>query len=194
MDLEKLKIIVRRPVELLDRGSHGHAVLLSFRLDHRNPGHKATADRPLAIKRQAKRPPIHKATDPKGHWVKRPQTQISFKCFIIYFYRLFSWSKLSHCTIWDAKLKTPKPALRVINILPVPIIVGKCNWQCSYVSYLHMKVGGVCPQAYHDNNRWGKLKLHFGCMRVRKYSNYIVRTNCMGERAGLEDRSSALGK
>ena len=49
--------------------------------------------------------------------------------------------------------KTRAPCEKVINILPVPIIVGKCNWQCSYVSYLHMKVGGVCPQAYHDNNR-----------------------------------------
>ena len=48
-----------------ERGSHGHAVLLSFRLDHRNPGHKATANRPLAMKPLAKRPPRHKATDPK---------------------------------------------------------------------------------------------------------------------------------
>ena len=58
-----------------ERGSHGHAVLLSFRFIHRNPGRKTTASRPLAIRPLAKRPPIHKATDPKGHWVKRPQTQ-----------------------------------------------------------------------------------------------------------------------
>ena len=71
---------------------------------------------------------------------------------------------------------------------------NKKSKKCSYESCLHMKVGGVCPQAYHDNNSGGKLKLHFGCMRVRKYSNYRVCTNCMGERAGLEDRTSALGK
>ena len=64
--------------------------------------------------------------------------------------------------------KPPKPALRVINILPVPIIVSKWNWQCSYESYLHMKVCGVRPQACHDKNRWGKLNLHFGMHEGKK--------------------------
>ena len=60
-----------------------------------------------------------------------------------------------------------------------------------------MKVGGVCPHAYHDGGKFnsgGKFKLHFGGMRVRNHSNYRVCTNYMVERAGLGDRTSALGK